>query len=111
MMSRCKLSEWKLNINLLNIHLLNINNHSIISRNINKISNRHNNNTLNLGGVKIFGAEDNNNKEEEDLVEEEAKSYVITMDNQDILLNIVRVLRRPIRIVNNFIILSNNVCN
>ena len=31
-------------------------------------------------GVEIFGAKDNNNKEEEDLVKEEAKSYVITME-------------------------------
>ena len=38
----------------------------------------HNNNNLNKGGVEIFEVEENN-KEEEDLVEEEAKSYVITM--------------------------------
>ena len=32
------------------------------------------------GGLKIFGVQDKNNKEEEDLVEEEAKSYVITVE-------------------------------
>ena len=43
-----------------------------------------NNNTLNLGGVVIFEAED----KEEDLVVGEAKSYVIIVGNPDIFLGI-----------------------
>ena len=50
---------------------------------INK-TNTHNNTTLNPQGVDIFEVEDN--KEEEDLVVEEAKSYVIIVDNQYSLL-------------------------
>ena len=41
--------------------------------------------------MEIFKVKDNN-KEEEDLIEEEAKSYVIIVDNQDTLLEIVQVL-------------------
>ena len=48
-------------------------------------------------GVEIF--------EEEELVEEEAKSYAITVENQDTLLNIVQVLRRNVCTVRNFTIL------
>ena len=81
MMIRCKVNKRKLSTNLLIIHKHNLNNHNILSRNINKISIHCSNTTLNLWGLEIFEAEDNNNKEEEDLVEEEAKSYVITVDN------------------------------
>ena len=77
-MRRCKMNKRNLSISLLNIHQHNINNHNILSHNMNKINIHHINNTLNQGGVEIFKAEDNN-KEEEDLVEEEAKSYVITV--------------------------------
>ena len=79
-MSRCKLNERNLSIILFKIHQHNINNHNILSHNINRISICHNNNTLKQGGVEIFEVDDNN-KEEEDLVEEEAKSYVIIVDN------------------------------
>ena len=75
----------------LNIHRPNIKKICILRLNINKISIHHSNNALNQGGVEIFKAEDNN-KEEEDLVEEEAKSYVITVQNYDTLFEILQVL-------------------
>ena len=70
MMSRCKLNECSLSISL---H--NINNINILNWNTSKINILNKNNTLYKGGVGILEVEDNN--KEEDLVEEEAKSYVI----------------------------------
>ena len=104
------MSECNLNINLLNIHKKYTNYLIIINHNINKISIRRSNNTLNLG-VEIYGVEENNKKEEEDLVEEEAKSYIITMDNHDTLLEILQFLWIHVHIVKHLIILSNNVDN
>ena len=49
--------------------------------------------------MKIFEAEDNN-KEEEDLIEEEAKSYAIAVDKHGTFLEIAKVLRRHLLIVN-----------
>ena len=90
-MSRCKLNEYNITTILLNIHQDNSNNRNILGCNINEINICRSNTTLNLGGLGIFRAEDNN-KKEDDLVEEEAKLYVIIMDNQDTLLDIVQVL-------------------
>ena len=86
MMRRSEVNERRLNI-----HKQNFSNHNILSRNISKISIDYNNTTLSEGQVEIFEVEDNN-KEEEDLVDEEAKSYVIIVDNQDTLLDIVQVM-------------------
>ena len=66
----------------INIHKL-----SILIPIIHRI-NTHINNTLNKGGVEIIEFED----KEEDLVMEEAKLYVIIVDNQDIFRGTVRVL-------------------
>ena len=104
------MNECNLNINLLNIHQHNFNNHNIPIHNINRISIHHRNNTLIQGGVEISEAEDNN-KEEEDLVEEEARSYVITVVNQDTFLEIVQVLRRHVHTVKNLTTLLNCVRN
>ena len=70
MISRCKLNEHNLNI-----ILLRINNRNTLSLNTSRISILNNNNTLRKGGVKTLESKYNN--KEEDLVEEEAKSYVI----------------------------------
>ena len=48
---------------------------------------------------------DNNNKEGDDLVEEEAKSYVITVGSQDIFLDISTVLQKHVCIVKHLITL------
>ena len=97
MMSRCKLNERSLSI-----ILHTINNKNTLNCITNKISVLNNNNTLCKGGVGILEVRDNN--KEDDLVEEEAKSYVITVDNQDTLLDIVQVLQRRVHIVKHFII-------
>ena len=59
----------------LSIILHNINNNNILNRNTSRISIFNNNNTLHKGGVGILEVEDNN--KEENLVEEDAKLYVI----------------------------------
>ena len=59
-------------------------------------------------GAGIFEAEDNN-KEEEDLVMEEAKSYAIIVDNQEILPRIVRTLQRHVHITKLLIVSLSNV--
>ena len=59
----------------LSISLRNINNNNILNRNTSRISIFNNNNTLHKGGVGILEVEDNN--KEENLVEEDAKWYVI----------------------------------
>ena len=64
-------------------------------------------NTLNLGGVVFLEAED----KEEDLVVKEAKSFVITMDNLDIFLEIALILHRHVHIANHWITLLKNVHN
>ena len=102
MMSRCKLNERSLSI-----ILHNINNCNTLSHNTNIISILNKNNTVCKGGVETLEVEDNN--KEEDLVEEEAKSYVIIVGNQKILINIVKVLRKFVHIVKHLITLSNSV--
>ena len=84
-MSRCKLNKRSLSI-----ILLNIKNHSTLNCNSSKINILNNNNSLRKGGVKILEVKDNN--KEEDLVEEEAKLYVIIVGIQDIFPEIVKVL-------------------
>ena len=61
--------------------------------------------------MEIFEVEDKKNKEEDDLFEEEANLYVIIVENQDTLLEIVQILRIPVCIVNHLIILSKIVHN
>ena len=73
-MRRCKMNEHKLSI-----ILLNIKNYGTLSHNTSRISIHNNKNTVRKGGVENFEAEENN-KEEEDLVVEDAKSYVITVE-------------------------------
>ena len=107
-MRKCKLKEHILSTILLNTHHHNINNHSILSCNTNKIGIQNNNNTLNKGGVEIFEVDDDN-KEEENLVEEEAKSYVITVGNQEMFLKISKVLEKHAHIVKNLITMLNSV--
>ena len=97
-MRRCKLNERNLSIILFNIHQHNFNNHNILSHNINKIRICHINNTLSQGRVEICEAEESN-KEEEDLVDEEAKSYAIIVDNKDNIPKISKVLRRHVHTV------------
>ena len=79
MMSKCKLNKC-----ILSIILHNTNNNNILNRNTSIISILNNNNTLRKEGVGILEVEDKN--KEEDLVEEEAKSYVIIVGSLDILL-------------------------
>ena len=59
-----------------------------------------------MGNLEV---EDNN--KEEDLVMEEANSYVITVDIQEIFPKITKVLQKHVRIANNLIILLNSVRN
>ena len=92
-MRRCKLNEHGLSIILLNIHHHNIKNHSILN----------NNSSLHKGGVGNLELKDSN--QEEDLVEEEAKLYVIIVGNQDTLPETVKVLRKIIHIVKHLITL------
>ena len=100
-MSICKMNECSLSI-----ILFNINNDNTLSRNTSRI-NIHNNNTLHKEGVENLEVEDNN--KEEDLVEEEAKSYVIIVGIQDTLLEIVKVLQKNVHIVKHLITLSISV--
>ena len=51
------------------------------------------------------------NNKEEDLVEEEAKAYVIIMGSQDIFPEIVKFLWKLVHIVKHLITLSNTICN
>ena len=103
-MIRCKTNNKSLNI-----ILLNIKNYNTLNQNTNRINILNNNNTLRKGKVGILEVEDNN--KEEDLVEEEAKSYVIIMDNQDTLPKIAKVLRRNVHTVKHLNALLNNVRN
>ena len=61
------------------------------------------------GGVGNLEVKESN--KEEDLVEEEAKPYVIIVSIQDIFPEIVKVLRKIVHIVNNLITLSTSVCS
>ena len=102
MISKCKLNECSLSI-----ILHSINNNNIINCNTNRISIINNNNTLRKGGVRILEVEYNN--KEEDLVEEEVKSYVIIVGNQDIFPEIVKFLQKIVHIVKHLTTLSNSV--
>ena len=54
---------------------------------------------------------EDNNKEEDYLVMEDTKSYVITVDIQDISPYISKVLQKHVPIGNHLITLLNSVCN
>ena len=103
-MSRCKLNERSLSISL-----CNISNKNTLNHNTSRIGILNNNSTLRKRGVEILEVQDNN--QEEDLVEEEAKSYVIIMGSQDIFPDIVKVLWKIVHIVKNLITLSSSARN
>ena len=103
-MNKCKLNECSLSI-----ILCSFNNNNILNHNTSRINILNNNNTLRKGGVGILEVEDNN--QEEDLVEEEAKSYVIIMGIHDIFPEIVKVLQKIVHIVKHLITLSNSFHN
>ena len=85
------MSRLKLNIRIPSIHRIN----TCIKNTLKKI------------GVEIIKVED----KEEVLVMEEAKSYVIIVDNQEILTGTVVSLKIHVLIANPFIIMSNSVHN
>ena len=72
------------------IILRSFNNNNLLNYNISQTSILNNNNTLCKGGVGTLEAKDNN--KEEDLVEEEAKSYIIIVGIQDVFPDVVEVL-------------------
>ena len=74
----------------LSISLCSFNNNNILSHNTIQTSIINNNNTLRKVGVGTLEFEDS--KKEEDLVEEEAKLYVIIMGSQNTLPDIGKVL-------------------
>ena len=86
MRNKCKLNGHDLNIDMCSF------NNNILNRNTNKTSILNKNNTLRKRGVGILEVKDNN--KEEDLVEEEAKLYVIIVGIQEIFPEIVKVLRK-----------------
>ena len=100
--NKCKLNECSLNINF-----CSFNNNNILNWNISQTSILNNNSSLHKGGVGNLELKDSN--QEEDLVEEEAKLYVIIVGIQDIFPEISKVLQKIIHVVKNFITLSNNV--
>ena len=100
-MNKYKLNECSLSI------VLRSSNNNILNHNTSQASIL-NNNTLRKGGVGTLEVEENN--KEVDLVEEEAKLYVIIVGNQEIFPEIVKVLQKIVHIVKHLITLSNNVC-
>ena len=83
-MKKCKMNKRNLSI-----ILCSFKNNNILNHNTNRISILNNNNTLRKGGVETLEVEDNN---KEDLVEEEAKSYVIIVGSHENFPDIVKVM-------------------
>ena len=102
MTNKCRLNECSFNIIL---RSFNINN--TLSRNTNQTSILNNNNTLHKRGEGILEVEDNN--QEEDLVEEEAKLYVIIVGIQDTFPKIVKFMEKIVHIVKHLITVTNSV--
>ena len=103
-MNKCKLNEHGLSI-----VLRSFNNNNILNCNTNRISILNNNNTLHKWGVETLKVKDKN--KEGDLVEEEAKSYVIIMGIQDIFPEIAKFMLKLVHIVKHLITVSNSVRN